>query len=196
VAVGRDPQAGEPLVSTSNEPTLGGTAVILIALAAVVAAGLVIFGKSARVIARRSNETRGRRGGFRIVLWLVVGAVGGAALYATELVGIALVVVLFAVAALATPTRGRRLALPAYLLGLGVIGGALTIALSPTGAWSVGASGHSAVCSSTGGCVGSTVTQSAFSLPAIAVFVTAFVIGAIWLSWQLTRSHRPHALPR
>jgi hypothetical protein len=142
-----------------------------------------------------SQQARARPRSLRLVLWLTVGAIGGAALYAAELIGIAIAVALLAAAAMAAPTRGARRSLSAYLVGLGVVGGTLTLALSPTGAWSVGTSGHSAVCSSAGGCVGADVTQSTFSLPAIAVFTTAFVVGTICLAWQVTRSRRQGALP-
>lgn len=121
----------------------------------------------------------------RFLTWLAIGSIGGAALYAAELPGVAIGVVLLALAVMSA--RGTRPAVPAYLIGLGVTGVVLALTMSPNGAWSVATTGHSAVCSSAGGCVGSTVTQSALSVPAVAVFATAMLVGALWLSWQAIR---------
>jgi hypothetical protein len=122
----------------------------------------------------------------RVAFFLIFGAVSGAAVYVGEPLAAMLGVFVLLVAGLATSTGAVRPALPAYLLGVGLTGMALSIALS--GAFSAGTSGHSSVCSSAGGCVGSTVTQSAVSVPAIAVFATILVLGAIWLTWQAIRS--------
>ncbi len=80
--------------------------------------------------------------------------------------------------------RRAPLALPVYLVGAGLAGIALDIAISPQAAYSIGTSGHSAVCSSTGGCVGGTSMQSQFALPALLVFASILVVGLLWLSWK------------
>jgi hypothetical protein len=129
------------------------------------------------------HEVSARRRRYRLVFFLIFGAVTGAAVYVGEPLAVMLGVVVLLVAGLATSTAAVRPALPAYLLGVGLTGSALSIAFS--GMFSVGTSGHSAACNSAGGCVGSTVTQSAVSIPAIAVFAAILVLSAVWLTRSL-----------
>lgn len=109
------------------------------------------------------------RRAIRVGLWLVLGAASGAAVYGGDPILVLPGVLLLAVAVVATRSRRVLIALPAYLGGSGLTGVVLTSTLFPNGAFSIGTSGHSAVCSSAGGCVGQAVTQSAFSVPAVAV---------------------------
>jgi hypothetical protein len=127
------------------------------------------------------HDVSARRRRYRLAFFLIFGAVSGAAVYVGEPLAVMLGVVVLLVAGLATSTAAVRPALPAYLLGVGLTGLALSIAFS--GVFSVGSSGHSALCSSAGGCVGSTVTQSAISVPAIAVFAAILVLSGVWLTW-------------
>jgi hypothetical protein len=125
----------------------------------------------------------GLRRGSRVAFFLIFGAVSGAAVYVGEPLVAMLGVFVLLAAGLATSTGAVRPALPAYLLGVGLTGVALSLALS--GVFSAGTSGHSSVCSSTGGCVGSTVTWSAVAVPAIAVFAAILVLSAVWLTRSL-----------
>lgn len=113
-------------------------------------------------------------------------------MYFGDTLGFLLATVLLIVAAAATPSRRVLVALPAFLLGLGLTGTALSGALSPDGAFTFDTSGHSPVCSSTGGCVGQTVVQSAFSIPAVAVYAVVLLIGVVWLAFPTARTRLVH----
>lgn len=117
----------------------------------------------------------------RLSAWAVAGALGGAAVYAGAPAAIAVGLALLVAAALATATRRVGRAFPAYLLGAGVAGAALSLTLSPKGVLSIGTSGHSAVCSSAGGCVGQSVSQAEFALPAVTLFGLMLLVGLVWL---------------
>jgi hypothetical protein len=112
--------------------------------------------------------------------------------YFGDTLGFLLATVPLIVAAAATASRRVLLALPAFLVGLGLIGTVLSGALSPDGAFTFDTSGHSSVCSSTGGCVGQTVVQSAFSVPAVAVYAVVLLIGAVWLAFPTARTRHVH----
>ena len=86
--------------------------------------------------------------------------------------------------------RRVRFALPVFLVGLGLLG--TVVSLSAGGAFSIDTSGHSAVCNSAGGCVGQTVVQSAFSVPALTVYVVALLLGGIWIALPAARSRLVH----
>ena len=97
-------------------------------------------------------------------------------MYFGDIQGLLLATLPLIVAVAVTASRRVLLALPAFLVGLGLIGTVLSGASSPAGAFTIDTSGHSPVCSSTG-CVGQTVVQSAFSVPAVAVYAAAFADG-------------------
>ena len=128
-------------------------------------------------------------------LWLVLGAASGTAVYVGDPILVLPGVLLLAVAVVATTSRRVLIALPAYLVGSGLTGLVLTSTLSPNGAFSIGTSGHSAVCSSAGGCLGQVVTQSAFSVPAVAVYAVVLAIGAIWFGFLMVRPHHTDGPP-
>jgi hypothetical protein len=113
-------------------------------------------------------------------------------MYFGDIPGFLLAAAPLIVAVTVTASRRVLLALPGFLVGLGLIGTVLSGALSPAGAFTIDTSGHSAVCSSTGGCVGQTVVQSAFSVPAIAIYAVALLIGAVWLAFPTARSRFVH----
>lgn len=125
-------------------------------------------------------------------LWLALGAASGAAVYFGDILGLLLATVPLIVAVALTASRRVLLALPAFLVGLGLIGTALSGALSPGGAFTIDTTGHSPVCSSDGGCVGQTVVQSALSVPAVAVYAAALLIGAVWLAFPAARTRLVH----
>ena len=124
----------------------------------------------------------------RIVLWFALGAVSSAAASIGDPLFLVIGVLLLTAAVVATVSRRSHEALPGYLIGCGLAGLVVIATLSPRGAFSVGASGQSPVCSSAGGCVGQTVTQSAFAVPALGVFAAILLIGIVWLVWQTRRS--------
>jgi hypothetical protein len=124
----------------------------------------------------------------RFVVWFAAGAASGVAAYSGEPLAFLVAVVLFVAAVVATLGRRPLQALPAYLIGAGLAGMALGIGISPGASYSIGTNGHSAVCSSTGGCVGQTVTQSSIAVPALAVFTLLLLLGILWLGWQAFRS--------
>jgi hypothetical protein len=130
----------------------------------------------------------------RLAVWLIAGAVSGVTAFAGEPLTFLLGVLLFLTASLVTATRRTPLALPTYLIGAGLAGVTAALAISPEAAYSVGTSGHSAICSSAGGCVGGTTTQSAFAVPALAVFAALLLLGLIWFGWNTRRrrTSRPH----
>jgi hypothetical protein len=97
--------------------------------------------------------------------------------YFGDIQGLLLATLPLIVAVAVTASRRVLLALPAFLVGLGLIGTVLSGASSPAGAFTIDTSGHSPVCSSVGGCVGQTVVHSAFSVPAVAVYAAAFADG-------------------
>jgi len=111
--------------------------------------------------------------------WFAAGAICGVIAYVGEPLAFMLAVLLFVAATVVTASRRASLALPVYLVGAGLAGIALGIAISPQATYSFGTTGHSAVCSSAGGCVGGTVTQSSFAIPALAVFTTILVVGVL-----------------
>lgn len=108
-----------------------------------------------------------------------------------DIPGLLLATVPLAFAVAMTASRRVRLALPAFLAGLGLLATVLSVASSQSGAFTVVTSGHSAACSA-GGCVGQTVTQSAFSVPAVAVYAVALLIGAVWLVIPAARARVVH----
>ena len=112
-----------------------------------------------------------------LVLWLALGAASGAVMYFGDIPGFLLAAVPLIFAVALTASRRVLLALPVFLVGLGVTGTVLSGALSPASAFTIDTSGHSPVCSSVGGCVGQTVVHSAFSVPAVAVYAAAFADG-------------------
>ena len=124
----------------------------------------------------------------RIVLWFVLGAVSGAAASIGDPSVLVIGVLLLVAAAVATVSRRSQEALPGYLIGCGLVGLVVIATLSPRGAFSVGTSGQSPVCSSAGGCVGQPVTHSALGVPALGVFAAILFIGLAWLVWQTRRS--------
>ena len=125
-------------------------------------------------------------------LWLALGAASGAAVYFGDILGLLLATVPLIVAVALTASRRVLLALPAFLVGLGLIGTALSGALSPGGSFTIDTTGRSPVCSSDGGCVGQTVVQSALSVPAVAVYAAALLIGAVWLAFPAARTRLVH----
>jgi hypothetical protein len=68
----------------------------------------------------------------------------------------------------------------------------LSGALSLAGAFTIDTSGHSAVCSSAGGCLGQTVVQSAFSAPVVAAYAVVLLMGAVWLAVPTARKRLVH----
>lgn len=127
-----------------------------------------------------------------LFLWLALGASSGAALYFGDAPGLLLATVPLVVAVAVTASRRVLVALPAFLVGLGLTGTVLSGALSPSGAFTIDTSGQSPVCGSAVGCVGQTVVQSAFSVPAVAVYAVALLIGAVWLAFPTARSRLVH----
>jgi hypothetical protein len=111
--------------------------------------------------------------------------------YFGDILGSLLATVPLVVAVVVTASKRVLLALPAWLVGLGLIGTVLSGALSPGGAFTIDTNGHSPICSS-GGCVGQTVVQSAFSVPAVAVYAVALLIGAVWLAFPTARTRLVH----
>jgi hypothetical protein len=124
----------------------------------------------------------------RLLCWLALGAASGAAVYFGDAPGVLLAAVPLVVAVAGTANRRVLIALPAFLVGFGLTATVLSGALSPGGAFTIDTSGQSPICSSAGGCVGQTVMQSAFSVPAVAVYAVALLIGAGWLTVQAARS--------
>ena len=128
-----------------------------------------------------------------LVLWLALGAASGAVMYFGDIPGFLLAAVPLIFAVALTASRRVLLALPVFLVGLGVTGTVLSGALSPASAFTIDTSGHSPVCSSTG-CVGQTVVQSAFSVPSIAIYAVILLIGAVWLAFPIARSRFVHRI--
>jgi hypothetical protein len=126
-----------------------------------------------------------------LLLWLALGAASAAAVSFGDPLVLLLATVLCGVAVALSAGKRVRFALPVFLVSVGLLGTVLSLS-SPGGAFSIDTSGHSAVCNSAGSCLGQTVVQSTFSVPVLAVYVVALLLGAIWIALPTARSRLVH----
>jgi hypothetical protein len=122
-----------------------------------------------------------RRSWLKVLWWVIVGAVFGAAMVAGN--PIALAVGLAAVIALAIVTlrRPREVSGPSFVIGTGVCGFALSAFSSANGYFGSFATGVSGSYSQARGSVGHTAVHSAFSISGMLAFAIVFAVGITWL---------------